>query len=438
MKNRICALLLALSLTFTLSAPALAAAPSPGEEMRGVWVSSVYNLDYPTKPTTDAATLQKQADSVLDNAQRLGLNTVFLQVRPSADALYPSDIFPWSKYLTGTVGTAPSGGFDPLRYWIDGAHARGLELHAWLNPYRVTKGKDAEYKALPASAPAKKNPSYVVKYSDGNYYFDPGQPEVRQLVKDGVTEILTKYPDVDGIHLDDYFYPGTDFNDNATFAKYGTGFASVDDWRRENVNILVRELDSLIQAKGDYAFGISPSGVWANKSDNPRGSDTKGYSSYSRVYADTLAWIDEGTVDYICPQLYWYIGQSAADYSVLVKWWSEQVKGTDIKLYIGEAAYKVDDAEQGAAWKGPGEIIKHLNLIKTQPEVDGHIFFRYGSFVDVAGLGDAVKGFYDANTSAGSTTTPATPSDSGDFARQTAQTAGFISTLMLFVETILR
>ncbi|MGE4547957.1 MAG: glycoside hydrolase family 10 protein [Intestinibacillus sp.] len=435
MKHCLRAAALFVSLIMLLSLTAFAAPASPDEEMRGVWVSSVYNLDYPTKPTTDAASLRRQADSILDGVKSMGLNTVFLQVRPSSDALYPSAIFPWSKYLTGSQGVAPSGGFDPLRYWIDGAHARGLTLHAWLNPYRVTKGKDAEFSALPASNPAKQHPEYVVKYTDGNYYYNPGLPGVRKLVEDGVQEILNNYPDIDGIHLDDYFYPGQNFDDSAAFAKYGSGYSNIADWRRENVNTLVRELDALIHAKNpDLAFGISPSGVWANKSEDPRGSNTRGGNqSYSNAYADTLAWIKEGTVDYVCPQLYWYIGQSAADYSVLTQWWSDAVAGSDVTLYIGEAAYKCDDASAGDIWKGSSELLRHLQACESRSAVAGHIFFRYGSFDEVAGLRTALTGYY-----ASAAPEPETPPEFTPNAQDLIQSAGYYQTFLLFLQSIIR
>lgn len=433
MTLRVRAMLLAILLVCTSTASAFAV-PSSDEEMRGVWVSSVYNLDYPLSPTTSSDTLKKQADSILEQTKNMGLNTVFLQVRPSADALYPSTIFPWSKYLTGTVGVAPTNNFDPLRYWIDGAHARGLQLHAWINPYRVTKGKEAEYNALPATSPAKKHPEWVVKYTDNNYYFNPGLPEVRQLVQDGIAEIINSYPDIDGIHMDDYFYPGTDFNDSATYAKYAAGFSNLADWRRENVNILVRNLNTMIHAKNAaISFGISPSGVWANKSDDPRGSDTNGGNpSYTRAYADTLTWISEGIVDYVCPQIYWYIGQKAADYSVLVQWWSNAVKGSDVKLYIGEAAYKCDDASAGTVWKGSTELIKHLTYAQNMPEVDGHIFFRYGSFTQVSGLSSAVQSYYASITP---TPAPLTPEQQQEKA---TVVTGYVQTLMLFFQALLR
>lgn len=433
---RVVALFLSLALFFPLTA---AAAPST-DAMRGTWVSTVYNLDYPAKGTTDAATLRREADAILDNAQSIGLNTIFLQVRPSSDALYPSEIFPWSKYLTGSQGAAPTEGFDPLRYWIDGAHARGLTLHAWLNPYRITKGKDAEWNALALSHPAKQHPEYAVQYKDGNYYYDPGLPAVRELVKAGVAEIIRKYPDIDGIHFDDYFYPGTDFNDSETFARYGSGYTYIADWRRENVNILIRELDQLIHSQDpDIQFGVSPAGIWANKSTDPRGSDTRGHEAYTQSYADSLAWIKEGSIDYICPQIYWRIGFEVADYATLTQWWSNAVKGTDVQLYIGQAAYKCDDPNEGAGWQGSAEIMRQLQYCESQPEVDGHIFFRYGSFNEVPALKTALTNYYATAAPA----TPAAPDETDTAGSSTldgkdmTRAAGYFQTFLLFLQAVI-
>ena len=385
--------ILAAALSLTLLAPVGAqAAGSEPQEMRGVWVSSVYNLDYPTKATTSASALQSEADRILDNCVAAGLNTVFLQVRPTSDALYDSDIFPWSHWLTGEQGAAPANGFDPLEYWVEGAHARGLELHAWLNPYRVTRDKN--WDALDPSNPAKQHEDWVVQYSDGNYYYDPGIPEVRDLVAEGAAEIVRKY-DVDGIHLDDYFYPGSDFNDAATYETYGADFDNIADWRRDNVNQLVAQLDEeLHDLDPDLAFGISPSGVWANRSTDPRGSDTRGGNeSYVKAYADSLAWIEAGTVDYIIPQIYWEIGHSAADFATLTDWWIEQTKGTDVKLYIGLAAYKCHDSDT-PTWTTTDPIFDSLEYIAEHPAVSGAVFFRYGSLEAVSGLRDGLAAWY--------------------------------------------
>lgn len=392
----------AVLLSAALLAPSAAqAAVSPEEEMRGVWVSSVYNLDYPSKATTSADTLKAEADKILDNTVKAGLNTVFLQVRPTSDALYDSDIFPWSHWLTGKQGTAPADGFDPLEYWVEGAHARGLELHAWLNPYRVTRDKN--WDELDPANPAKTHTGWAVKYTDGNYYYDPGLPEVRELVVDGAAEIVRNY-DVDGIHLDDYFYPGSDFNDAATYQKYGAGFDNIADWRRDNVNKLVAALDETLHAlDADLEFGISPAGVWANQSTDPRGSNTRGGNeSYVKAYADSLAWIEAGTVDYIIPQIYWEIGHAAADFATLTDWWIEQTKGTDVKLYIGLAAYKCHDANP-PTWKTADPVFESLEYMAARPDVAGAVFFRYGSLTTVDGFIDRLAAWY------GEDHTPQTP-----------------------------
>lgn len=349
--------------------------------MRGVWVSTVYNLDYPTQPTTSPEALKAQVDQILDNVVKMGMNAVILQVRPSADALYPSSIFPWSKYVTGNQNTAPADGFDPLQYWVTKAHEKGVELHAWINPYRITKGQDAEYAALAANSPAKLHPQWVVKYTDGNYYFNPGIPEVRQLVVNGVQEILAKYA-VDGIHLDDYFYPGTDFGDNSTFAQYGAGFSSIGDWRRDNVNQLVQSLRDVVKSSAQtqgraIAFGISPAGIWANQKSLAEGSNTSGNQSYFSQYADTRRWVKEGWIDYICPQIYWYIGQTGADYRILAHWWADTVRGTNVKLYIGMADYRAGDPNASSPWHGITAIQNEIALNQTIPEIAGEMHFRY-------------------------------------------------------------
>ena len=213
LKRRILSILLVL----TMMLPAAYAAQPAQDGMRGVWVSTVYNIDYPSAQGLSADQLKSEADTTLDHIAAMGLNTVFLQVRPSADAIYPSSLFPWSRYISGTAGQAPDQDFDVLAYWVSAAHSRGLQLHAWINPYRITKDGQTEYDALPDSSPAKQHPEWVVEY-EGNYYFDPGLPAVQQLVVDGVAGIARNY-DVDGIHLDDYFYPGTDFADAATYAR---------------------------------------------------------------------------------------------------------------------------------------------------------------------------------------------------------------------------
>lgn len=363
-------------------------------EMRGVWVASVYNLDYPTEQTTNSQTLKKEAIEILDDAKDLGMTAVFLQVRPTADSLYNSEIFPWSRFLTGKNGLAPDSNFDPLEFWIDEAHKRGLELHAWINPYRITKNGDEEYQKLSSDSPAKKNPEWVIKYSDGNYYFDPGLSKVRDLVVDGITEIVNNY-DVDGVHMDDYFYPGIDFNDEKTFEKYSKLFSNKDEWRRNNVSLLVKEIANKIEdIDSSIEFGISPAGIWANKKNNELGSNTNGTEAYYNHYADTRKWAVEGWIDYIVPQIYWEVGHKTADYKTLVDWWAETLKNSDTKLYIGMADYKTIDVSKNSVWYEGKEIEKQLRLNDSYDVVKGEIHYRYDSLISDKNLYNAVKDYY--------------------------------------------
>lgn len=388
--NRILAILLVL----TLLLPSAGATQQPAQDgMRGVWVSTVYNIDYPSAQGLTADQLRSEADTMLDNIAQMGLNTVFLQVRPSADALYDSDIFPASRYVSGTVGQAPDGDFDVLAYWVEAAHARGLQLHAWLNPYRITKDGQSEYDALPDDSPAKQHPEWTVVYED-NYYFNPGLPAVQELVVDGAAEIVQNY-DVDGIHLDDYFYPGTDFADEATFARYGKDFDDIGDWRRNNVNELIAALDeTLHEIDPTLSFGVSPAGIWDNKANNPKGSDTNGRSSYSEIYCDSVEWINSGTVDYICPQLYWSIGYEIADFEVLVNWWQQIVATSDVALYIGIGAYRAAEAEPGDTWYGTDELQRQLTLLDNSIDIQGEVFFSYNSLQNIDGCADMLRTHY--------------------------------------------
>ncbi|MBE6930001.1 MAG: hypothetical protein E7463_06950 [Ruminococcaceae bacterium] len=354
-------------------------------DFRAVWVSTVLNLDYPSAGTTDAAALKAQADEILDSAAAMGCNAVILQVRPCADALYASAYFPWSRYLTGEAGTAPDDGFDPLQYWLLEAHERGLELHAWINPYRITKntGSDrvSELSELPEGHPARENPGWVIAHG-GDFYFDPGLPQVRGLIVDAAVEIVENY-NVDGIHLDDYFYPATDFADAGTYEALAEEGQSLDDWRRENVNALIKALDEALHAANpDISFGASPFGIWANASTDPAGSATAGGEAYTQHYADTRLWVQEEWLDYIAPQIYWEFGHKAADYQTLVDWWADTVRGTDVKLYIGHAVYRIGDQSQSSAWQSPEQLRRQLIYNLGVPEVDGSIFFRWGSFTD--------------------------------------------------------
>ena len=364
------------------------------DQFRAVWVSTVYRLDYPSKATTDPAVLKADADKILQTCADLGMTAIILQVRPSADALYPSNYYPWSADLTGRQGQAPSNGFDPLEYWVEQAHALGLELHAWINPFRVTKGGQSEYDSLTADHPAKVHPDWVVEY-DGKYYFDPGLPDVREYIIQSAEELARNY-DIDGIHLDDYFYPGAGFDDGDTYAKYGSNFSDVGDWRRDNVNQLVKALGERLHAiDPELSYGISPSGVWADRSSQSQGSNTTGgFESYYASYADSRKWVKEGWIDYICPQVYWYIGHSSMDYETIVKWWADTVKGTGVSLYIGMADYQAGNTNPSSPWYGVEAIRQQLALNETIPQVDGEVHFRYQFLAENTQLQALYREFY--------------------------------------------
>ncbi|MGW0286625.1 glycoside hydrolase family 10 protein [Streptomyces sp. NPDC003236] len=344
-------------------------------EMRGVWVATVANRDWPSKPGLTAAEQREELIGHLDRAVRDRLNTVILQVRPTADALWPSPYEPWSEYLTGTQGRDP--GWDPLGTAVREAHARGLELHAWFNPYRVANHTDPG--RLAPSHPARLHPDWVVPYG-GRLYYDPGLPEVRAFVQRAMLDAVARYP-VDAVHFDDYFYPypvaGQTFDDDASYDRYGGDFAVRADWRRDNIDRLVREMAAGIRrVRPGTRFGISPFGVWRNATTDPLGSDTRaGVQTYDDLHADTRTWVRNHWIDYIVPQLYWNIGFAAADYATLVDWWAGVARGTGTHLYVGEALYKAGAAGQPSQWQDPVELSRHLTLAARYPQVRGHVFF---------------------------------------------------------------
>ncbi|MGW1433323.1 glycoside hydrolase family 10 protein [Streptomyces sp. NPDC002431] len=344
-------------------------------ELRGMWVATVANLDWPSKTGLSASAQKAELIAYLDKAVELRLNTVVLQVRPTADALWPSPYEPWAQYLTGVQGKDP--GWDPLGTAVAEAHRRGLELHAWFNPYRVANHTDPS--RLAATHPARLHPDWVLPYG-GKLYYNPGLPEVRRFVQDAMLDAVRRY-DIDAVHWDDYFYPypvaGQVFDDDAAYAKYGAGFPDKAAWRRDNTDRLVRETAERIkEIKKSVQFGISPFGVWRNASTDPLGSDTKaGVQTYDDLHADTRGWIRKGWIDYICPQIYWNIGFAAADYAKLLTWWNETVRGTGVDLFVGEALYKAGDPAQPAAWQDPAELSRHLDLAADRDQVRGHVFF---------------------------------------------------------------
>ncbi|WP_456293793.1 glycoside hydrolase family 10 protein [Streptomyces bacillaris] len=344
-------------------------------ELRGVWIATVANLDWPSRSGLTAAAQRSELIAHLDRAVRLRLNAVVFQVRPTADALWPSPYEPWADCLTGVQGQDP--GWDPLATAVREAHDRGLELHAWFNPYRVANHTDPT--RLAASHPARLHPEWVLPYG-GKLYYNPGLPEVRRFVQDAMLDAVRRY-EIDAVHWDDYFYPypvaGQEFKDDAAYERYGSAFADKAAWRRDNVDRLVREMGVRIrETRQGVRFGISPFAVWRNKATDPAGSDTRaGVETYDDLHADTRKWVREGWIDYICPQIYWHLGQTAADYAKVLAWWDATVRGTGVGLYVGEALYKAGDPAQAAPWQDPAELSRHLTLARDHEEVAGHIFF---------------------------------------------------------------
>lgn len=353
----------------------------PERELRGVWMATVLNIDYPQRPTTDASTLMADFRSQLFRLRRAGINTIFLQVRPAGDAIYPSRYAPWSAWLTGQQGRAPASGFDPLAFMIKEAHRQGVELHAWVNPYRAAMTLDNTQ--FSAKHVYHQHPEWIRTYG-GRQYLDPGLPEVRHHLGLVIAELVDNY-DLDGLHFDDYFYPypvpGVVFPDSTTYRRYGQG-KSLGDWRRDNVNTFVAETYRMVKSRKPWMqFGVSPFGVWRNRSqDSQKGSDSDAsVSSYDDLYGDALAWARRGTVDYLLPQLYWHRGYRPADYDVLLRWWANNTP-PGFRLLAGQAAYKVGD-NPAPAWKDPREIVRQVSLNDQYRTVAGSVYFSARSIL---------------------------------------------------------
>nr|WP_231938051.1 glycoside hydrolase family 10 protein [Candidatus Doolittlea endobia] len=363
-------------------------------EMRGVWLSTAYGLDWPTpsriEGQSDTQRIQQQQSTLvakLDNLVRVGINTVFFQLKPDGTALYRSTMLPWTEVLTGTIGRDP--GYDPLAFLLAEAHKRGLKVHAWLNPYRVTLNTRPEItvalKATLRTSPASVyalHPDWI-RIANGRYVLDPGLPDVRRWIVNVVTELIKNYP-VDGIQFDDYFYnetPNSCLDDDTTYRLYGHGFSDKGDWRRHNTLLLVQEVSKAIKSfNAQIVFGVSPVGIWRNAADDPRGSATQGGGpSYDTAYADTRLWVKKGLLDYIAPQLYWPVGRQAVRYDVLAKWWGEVVRHTNTRLYIGVALYKIGSSiKTEPDWSvanGIAELKKQLDINEAVPKINGTILF---------------------------------------------------------------
>ena len=353
----------------------------PKYEVRAVWVASVENIDWPSKKGLPVDSQKVEFTRLLDMHKRNGLNTVVVQIRPAADAFYPSPYEPWSEWLTGVQGQAPDPYYDPLAFMIEETHRRGMEFHAWCNPYRAVKtiGKSS----IAANHITRQHPEWFVRF-ENTLYFDPGNKEVQAYVTNVIRDIVRRY-DIDALHFDDYFYPydivegggpGKDFPDDASYAKYGNGL-SKGDWRRSNTDSIIVQISRAIKEEKPYCkFGVSPFAIWRNSYKDPEGSATHGgQTDYDNLYADILLWLKMGWIDYVVPQIYFEFSQPHAPYGVLLDWWARHTYGR--QCYIGLGIYR---AGSNAAWRDKTLLPRQVQALRTYPTVQGAVYFSSSSF----------------------------------------------------------
>ena len=356
------------------------------DEFRGVWVATAFNLDFAKHST--AAEFQASFRALAARIADMGFNTIMFQVRPSCDALYRSSINPWSRWMTGTEGKPLDGGFDPLPFMIAEAHRRGLKFYAWMNPYRVgqvdVSAASSYLRTLSDGSFARRNPGLVVRWDNKKtnisfFFLDPGRTEVVAHIVNSVREVLERYRP-DGIVFDDYFYPigVDDVCDSATFRRFGRKGQSLADWRRANTELMVRSVSGAVRAFNrlngtSIPFGISPVGIWANRSDaHPEGSPSKGVEAYSQSFADVRKWVKNSWIDFVIPQINWGFANKIAPFAGIVNWWADLVRGTNVKLYAGIGVYNVGVT---AGMESPSEISNQVLYLILRREVSGTVFF---------------------------------------------------------------
>lgn len=376
-KSLLCAFLLSL-MTGGVFAQVQKTSAYPKREFRAAWIQAV-NGQFRGVPTEK---LQQTLITQLNSLKEAGINAIIFQVRPEADALYASKLEPWSRFLTGVQGKAPNPYWDPMQFMIEECHKRGMEFHAWINPYRVKTSLKNE---LAPNHVYNIHPEWFLTYGD-QLFFDPALPESRRHISLVVGDIVSRY-DVDAIHMDDYFYPyptkGKDFPDDASFARYGGGFSNKGDWRRSNVNLLIKKVyETVRSAKPWVKFGVSPFGIYRNESSDPLGSKTKGLQNYDDLYADVLLWAREGWIDYNIPQVYWQIGHPVADYETLVKWWAKNTENRP--LFIGQS---VMNTVQNADPTNPSinQLPRKMALQRAYQTIGGSCQWPASAVVENAG-----------------------------------------------------
>lgn len=371
--------------------PYLSSFAQPKYEFRAVWIASVENIDWPSKKGLSVIEQKDEFVRILNMHQRNGMNAVIVQIRPVADALYQSSYEPWSEYLTGIQGMPPVPYYDPLKFMIEETHKRGMEFHAWLNPYRAVFNIYSS--SIAQNHITRQHPDWFITYNKQKI-FDPGNPAVIDYVANIVKDIVSRY-DVDGIHMDDYFYPypaaGKDFPDYNSYRLYGKG-KEKKEWRRSNCDSIIKRIhETIIDVKPMVKFGVSPFGVWRNQSVDSNGSATHaGVSNYDDLYADVMTWLKEGWIDYVAPQLYWEIGHKLCDYQTLINWWGEHSYGKQI--FVGHALYR---AGSSTAWRNKDELPEEIQLTRETPNIDGSIYFSSKDFYrNPNGWNDSLRNHY--------------------------------------------
>jgi uncharacterized lipoprotein YddW (UPF0748 family) len=362
-------------------------------EFRGVWVATVDNIDFPSSKLLSTEAQKAEFISLLEMHKRNGMNALIVQIRPATDAFYPSEYEPWSEWLTGKQGKPPVPYYDPLEFMITETHKRGMEFHAWMNPYRAvfSVGKSS----ISPTHITRLHPEWFIEYGRTKY-FDPGNKEAQKFVTNVVRDVVHRY-DVDAIHFDDYFYPyriaGKEFNDAASFKLNGNGLDK-EAWRRSNVDSIIVMLSKAIKEENPYCqFGISPFGVWRNIDKDPEGSNTKaGVTNYDDLYADILMWLKMKWIDYVVPQLYWEFGRKPVEFEILSKWWAEHAYGR--QMYIGHGIYRAMEPKS-YAWKNPKELPNQIKRIREFSTIQGSVYFSSKSFANNPnGWSDSLRNNY--------------------------------------------
>lgn len=376
-------LILALINFFSSTFISTAQTKFPKREIRAVWVATVYNIDWPSRSGLPVEEQKRELIEMLEQHKKNGMNAIVYQVRPACDAMYDSKLEPWAKWITGVQGKAPDPYYDPLEMMVEECHKRNMELHAWFNPFRAVSGY--ENKTLDSSHIAVRHPEMIITYGE-NKLLNPGLPETRAYVSSVIADVVRRY-DIDAVHMDDYFYPykieGEIFADHEAFDSFPGNFSDeeIDDWRRNNVDLAIQQIQDSIKALKPWVrFGISPMGVWRNRSLDPRGSDTQtNQTCYDDLYADILKWVENGWFDYVTPQAYRQIGYEIADHKKIAEWWNANSYG--MNLYMGHGTHRLDKNSDTREWQSSKEIIRQVTLARSLPNISGNFYFSSKVFL---------------------------------------------------------